>query len=133
MRLVAGAVEADDVQRQPVDETARRIGLGEFLANVGAADDAHVALERLVHPGLDHRQGVVHEIAPDLVARIGEAVRLAAAGGEEKEPRGADAVAAEDHEVGLLPLPDAGHPVDIDGAGGASVPRLDLRRPGHSG
>ena len=38
-RLVAGAVDADDVQRKPVDETARRIGLREFLANVRAADD----------------------------------------------------------------------------------------------
>ena len=73
---------------------------------------------------------VVHEVAPDLVARIGEAVRLAAVGGEEEQPRRSDAVAAEDHEVGLLPLPHAGHPVDVDGAGRASVPRLDLLDPG---
>ena len=68
---------------KPVDEAARRIGLGEFLADVRAADDALVAFERLVHPGFDDRQTVVHEVAADLVARIGEAVR---AGG--RWPRG---------------------------------------------
>ena len=41
-----------------------------------------------------------------------------------------DPVAAEDHEVGLLPLPDPGHPVDKDRPGRASVPGLDLLDPG---
>jgi hypothetical protein len=109
------------MQSKTIDETARRVGFSEFLTDLRAVDDAHMAIERLINPAIHNRGAVVHEVAADLIARIGKAVGMVRIGREKQQARCANAVAAEHNDVGCAPMPDAGHAVDVGGACHASV------------
>ena len=100
-----GAGQAVEVEA--VDEAAADVGLGELPADQ-RGDIAHMAVDRLVDPDLGPDQRVVQQVAADLVGLVGEVVR------RQQQPRRADAVGGDDHDLGRLELGAAGLAVDVD-------------------
>ena len=113
--LVAGAVGPQYVDVEAVDEAARSIGFGELFADQRPGG-ARMRGERVLHPYLRDDQRVVHQVAADLVAGIGEAVGVARRFRQQQQPRCADAVAGHHDNIGLLQNAVAGRAVDIDRA-----------------
>ena len=113
-RLAAGVAAGDAVKVEAVDEAARDVGLGEFLAEQ-RADVSHMRAERLVDPHLAGDQRVVQQVAAYLVGAVGEVA------GHQQKPRRADSIAGNDDDIRLLDVAEPGPPVDIDRAGGAAA------------
>ena len=99
----------------------------------GAADDAHVAFQRLIHPRLDDRQGVVHEIAPTWSLELARPFGWRPLAERRRRRARADAVAAEHHEVGLLPLPRRRSSGRYRRRRSRARPSSRFARPGRSG
>ena len=119
-RLIARAVLPHDVQREAVDEAARRVALRELLADRDGGDQALVRLRRRIDPALHHAEGVVHQVAAHLVRTVGEPLRMRRALRQQEEARRADAVGGKDHDVRRLDMTHTCVSLDVDHAGGTA-------------
>ena len=113
----------DRLDREPAREPARAVGLVELLGG-------DLRRRRLVHPHLvgeaaGHlRRALDHHAAPDLVVVVGQAVREAAAGRVQQQPRRLDRVARDRDRVGALEA--LGAVVQVADAGDAAARLVDL-------
>ena len=97
----ADRLRADGLDREAASEPAALVGLVELLGgDLGGRGLVHP--HRVREAAGDLRRPLDHDVAPDLIGVVAEAVREAGAGRIEHQPRGLDRVAGDRDGGGAL-------------------------------